>query len=155
MDPDPDPDLDQQRAEDSARIMLAADAASAMLGIEVVHVRPGEAVARMTVRADMLNGWGTCHGALVAAVADTAFAVACNSYGTVTVAAGFDVTLLEPAREGDRLVATARRRSASGRTGVYDVTIARLDDALGSVVIGEFRGRSRSLGRPVTDSARA
>ena len=113
--------------------------------MRVVSVEPGGAVVAMTVRDDMINGWGLCHGGLVAALADSAFAVACNSRGQVTVAAGFDVTFLESVRLGDALVATARETALRGRTGLYDVTVRR---AVDEVVIAEFRGRSRGLGRP-------
>jgi len=145
----------QAVAERSAEVMLANDRATAALGMSLVEVAPGRAVVAMPVREDMVNGWGTCHGAMVAAVADTAFAVACNSYGEVTVAGGFDITFLAPSRPGDRLVATATRRSSAGRSGVYDVSVTRADPDLGAVVVAEFRGRSRSLGRPVEGGARA
>jgi acyl-CoA thioesterase len=131
-------------ARDSAAVMLAGDAASRALGITLEHVGPGVAEVSMTVRPDMTNGWDLCHGGLIATLADTAFAVACNSYGEVTVAAGFDITFLEPARSGDRLVARAVERARRGRSGLYDVTVLRQD-----TVIAEFRGRSRSLGRPI------
>jgi acyl-CoA thioesterase len=113
--------------------------------MRLVSVAPGEAVVSMTVRADMVNGWGLCHGGLVASLADSAFAVACNSRGQVTVASGFDVTFLESGRLGDDLVATARERALRGRSGLYDVTVRRSSDG---AVVAEFRGRSRSLGRP-------
>jgi acyl-CoA thioesterase len=124
--------------------MWADDAASRMLGMRVVSVGPGTAVVSMTVRADMVNGWQLCHGGLVAALADSAFAVACNSRGTVTVASGFDVSFLESGRLGDELLATARETAVRGRSGIYDVTVRRSVD---DVTIAEFRGRSRSLGR--------
>jgi len=120
--------------------MWAADAASRALGMELVEAGDGGAVVRMTVRDDMANGHGTCHGGLVASLADSAFALACNSRGAVAVAAGFDVTFLRPARVGDVLVATAVERSVQGRSGVYDVTVAR-----GADVVAEFRGRSRAV----------
>ena len=103
----------------------------------------------MTVRPDMVNGHDLCHGGLIAALADSAFAFACNSHGTVTVAAGFDVVLLESARVGDRLVADAREVALRGRSGVYDVTVR-----CGEKVVAEFRGRSRSLGRPILEEER-
>lgn len=78
-------------------------------------------------------------------MADTAFAVACNSYGEVTVAAGFDISFLEPARLGDVLQAQAVERARRGRSGLYDVTVIRLP----GTVVAEFRGRSRSLGKPL------
>ena len=138
---DPTP---QQLARRAADVMLAQDAASKALGMELEHVAPGEARVSMRVRADMVNGWELCHGGLVASLADTAFAVACNTYGTVTVAAGFEVDFLESAREGDVLVATAVEKASRGRSGIYDVTVRR-----GDTVVAEFRGRSRSLGTPI------
>ncbi len=125
------------------REMWAADAASRALGMELLEADEGRAVVRMTVRDDMVNGHGTAHGGLVAALADRAFALACNSHGEPAVAAGFDVTFLRPARAGDVLVATADERVLAGRTGICDVTVAMADGP----VVAEFRGRSRTLPR--------
>ena len=136
----------EELARRSTEVMWRDDAASRMLGMSVLSVAPGEATVEMAVRADMINGWQLCHGGLVAALADSAFAVACNSRGTMTVAAGFDVTLLESAHLGDTLVAVAHERALRGRSGVYDVTVARASDG---AVIAEFRGRSRSTGKPI------
>ncbi len=121
--------------------MLAADEASRGLGIELLEHGEGTAVLRMTVTPAMLNGHGVAHGGCVFLLADTAFAVACNSHGPVTVAAGADITFVAPAGEGDVLVATAKERTRFGRSGIYDVSVRRGDD-----VIAEFRGRSRSVG---------
>ena len=123
--------------------MWAADAASRALGMELVEVTDGRAVVRMTVRDDMVNGHGLCHGGLVASLADSTFALACNSRGVPTVAAGFDVTFLRPSRAGDVLEATAEERALTGRSGLYDVTVCTGD----GVVVAEFRGRSRALPR--------
>jgi acyl-CoA thioesterase len=127
---------------DPVTAMLAGDRASAALGIEVVDHGPGWARARMTVRPDMVNGHDLAHGGLVFALADTAFACACNGWGAVTVAAGADITFVRPARGGDLLEAEARVRSRNGRNGIYDVTVRRGDE-----VIAEFRGRSTELRR--------
>ncbi|MET0997965.1 MAG: hotdog fold thioesterase, partial [Marmoricola sp.] len=70
-------------ARRSADAMWAGDAASRMLGMSILSVGAGSATLAMSVRADMINGWGLCHGGLVASLADSAFAVACNSRGTV------------------------------------------------------------------------
>ena len=131
----------------SADAMWADDAASQALGMTVVDVGPGTAEVSMTVREDMVNGWGLCHGGLIASLADSAFAFACNSHGVVTVAAGFEVDFLESARLGDELVASAVERALRGRSGLYDVTVRRTSD---DVVIAEFRGRSRSTGRAIS-----
>jgi acyl-CoA thioesterase len=127
-----------------AEEMWSSDAASQALGMTLDHVGPGVATMSMTVGPAMVNGHDLCHGGLVATLADSAFAFACNSRGTVTVAAGFQVDFLESARLGDVLVAEAREVTLRGRAGVYDVTVRR-----GETVIAEFRGRSRGLGRPV------
>jgi acyl-CoA thioesterase len=129
-------------ARRSADTMWAGDAASKALGMEVVSIGPGTATLSMTVREDMINGWDLCHGGLIAALADSAFAFACNSHGVVTVASGFDVTFVESARLGDQLVAVASERALRGRSGLYDVTVTRSGD---DTVIAEFRGRSRSV----------
>ncbi len=134
-------------ARRSADAMWAGDAASQALGMAVVDVGPGTAEVSMKVREDMVNGWGLCHGGLIASLADSAFAFACNSHGVVTVAAGFEVDFLESARLGDELVATAVERALRGRSGLYDVTVRRTSD---DAVIAEFRGRSRSTGRAIS-----
>jgi acyl-CoA thioesterase len=75
-------------ARAAAEAMFAGDRASRALGMVLVDVGPGRAVLRMTVRDDMVNGHGIGHGGLTFALADSAFAFACNSYGRTTVAAG-------------------------------------------------------------------
>jgi len=126
---------------DPVATMLAADRASRELGIELVESDIGRATAQMPITASMVNGHGVAHGAFVFAVADTAFACACNSHGPVTVAAGADITFVTPVREGDVLVAEAVERTRFGRNGIYDVTVRR-----GTDTVAEFRGRSRTVG---------
>jgi acyl-CoA thioesterase len=121
--------------------MLASDEASRALGMQLTECGPGYATVRMTVRPDMLNGHAIAHGGLVFALADTAFACACNSHGPKTVAAGAEITFLRAAQAGDELEARAVERVRHGRSGIYDVTVRR-----GADVIAEFRGRSRTIG---------
>ncbi|HEY3716537.1 MAG TPA: hydroxyphenylacetyl-CoA thioesterase PaaI [Jatrophihabitantaceae bacterium] len=128
---------------DPVGTMLAADRASRALGIELLELSAGRATARMTITGSMVNGHGLAHGAFVFAVADTAFACACNSHGPVTVAAGADITFVAPVREGDELVADAVERTRFGRNGIYDVTVRR-----GTDIVAEFRGRSRTVATP-------
>jgi acyl-CoA thioesterase len=132
-------------ARTAAHEMFDRDSASRRLGMELVEAGDGTAIVRMPVTEAMVNGHGMAHGGFVFLVADTAFACACNSRGPVTVAAGADITFLRPARTGDLLEARASERSASGRSGIYDVTVTNAGD-----VVAEFRGRSRviSPGRP-------
>ena len=131
---------------DPAREMWAADAASAALGMRLDDVGRGTARVSMVVRPDMVNGHDLCHGGLIATLADSTFALACNSHGPVTVAAGFSIDLLAPARLGQTLHAEAREVSLRGRSGIYDVTV-RADDPDAGEIIAEFRGRSRVLSR--------
>lgn len=130
-----------------ARAMFAADRASNAVGIELIADGPGAAEVRMRVRPDMCNGHGIAHGGYVFLLADTAFACACNEVGSVTVAAGADISFIAPARAGDELIAVAALRSRRGRSGIYDVTVSRAAGA-GTEVIAEFRGRSRTLPPP-------
>lgn len=127
----------------SAQRMWAADAASQALGMQLLEVRPGYARLSMRIAADMVNGHGIAHGGFVFALADSAFAFACNSYGrTTVVAAHCDISYLAAVRAGDELVAEAVERARYGRSGIYDVTVTRAEDSL---VVAEFRGRSRTL----------
>jgi acyl-CoA thioesterase len=129
---------------DPARDFFAADVASAALGIELLSAAEGAAEVRMRVTAAMVNGHDIAHGGYVFLLADTAFAVACNSHGPVTVAAAADITFVEPARLGDELVAVATERTRFGRSGIYDVTVFR-NGGDERAVIAEFRGHSRAL----------
>ncbi|WP_173131528.1 hydroxyphenylacetyl-CoA thioesterase PaaI [Kibdelosporangium persicum] len=122
--------------------MFEADAASRALGIELIEAADGRAVTRMRVTPDMVNGHDIAHGGYVFLLADTTFALACNSHGPVTVAAGADITFVASARAGDVLTAHAVEKTRYGRSGIYDVTVDRDGE-----VIAEFRGRSRVINR--------
>lgn len=126
--------------------MMQRDRASESLGMVVEVNEPGRAVVSMPVRADMLNGFDITHGGFVFAVADTAFAIACNGgddgddNNGVTVAAGADVTFLATSTVGDILTAVASLRAKAGRSGVYDVEVTNQNGD----IVAEFRGRSRT-----------
>ena len=139
-----------------AEAMWADDVASLGLGMRLAAVAPGYAQVTMTVTEQMVNGHGIVHGGFLATLADSAFAVACNTYGEVTVAAGFDIVFVASGRLGDELTAEAVERARFGRSGLYDVTVRATDPAGDVRLVAEFRGRSRSLGRPfprsVTDA---
>lgn len=118
--------------------MYAVDAASQGLGMEVAEVAPGYARLTMRIRPDMLNGHQTCHGGFIFALADSAFAFACNSRNASTVASGCTIDFLAPGLAGDVLTAVAQERSLAGRTGVYDVAVSNQDGRQ----VALFRGRS-------------
>ncbi|WES63966.1 hydroxyphenylacetyl-CoA thioesterase PaaI [Microbacter sp. GSS18] len=132
------------------RPMVQRDRASHMLGMVVERDVPGEAVVSMAVREDMTNGFHITHGGLVFALADTAFAIACNEDDRVTVAGGADVAFLKSTTAGQTLTAHAVRRVRRGRSGLYDITVT--DDA--GDVVAEVRGRSLTTDRrPPTEPA--
>jgi acyl-CoA thioesterase len=140
----------QETAEAVRDRMFAHDRAPRMLGIDVTAIAPGRATTTMTVRDDMLNGHGLCHGGLIATLADTCFAYACNAYDEVTVASGFAIELFLPGRIGDVLTAEAVELAKGGRTGVYDITVTNQRGER----IAAFRGRSYTMkGVPVVPVA--
>lgn len=129
-------------AREAAAAMWAEDNASRTLGMELVEAGPGRAVLTMTVTAAMTNGHGMCHGGYIFTLADSAFAFACNSHNTRTVAQHCAVTFIAPGRLGDVLTATAAEISRTGRSGITDVTVTNQ----AGETIAVFRGHSRSLG---------
>jgi acyl-CoA thioesterase len=129
-------------ADKVARAMLAAEGTGHAWGLEIEEAREGYARVRMAIRADMLNGHGTAHGGLIFALADSAFAYACNGRNLRSVAAQASIVYLEPAREGDILIAEAAERALVGRSGVYQVAVRSQDGR----AIAEFTGFSRSVG---------
>lgn len=135
-------------AEATAAAMWERDHAARALGMQVVRVTAGRALLQMRVRQDMVNGHGICHGGMIFTLADTAFAYACNSGNQVTVASACQIDFIAPAREGDLLEAEAVERSASGRTGVYDVSVSA-----GGRLLALFRGKSHRIGGEVMAAA--
>jgi acyl-CoA thioesterase len=124
-----------------ADAMWKEDEASRGLGMAILEVKAGEAKLAMTIQPHMVNGQGIAHGGFIFLLADSAFAFACNSRNERAVAAQSDISFIRPARLGDRLVATAREISRTGRSGIYDVSVT-----LDATAIAELRGHSRTVG---------
>jgi acyl-CoA thioesterase len=132
---------DIHRAREVVQALFLADLASQALGIEIIDVAPGRVQIAMTVRPDMVNGYGMCHGGIVFAFADSAFAFACNSHGDPMVAAGASIEFLAPTPRGERVTAAAAEISRSARHGIYDVAVS---NSTGQV-LAQFRGRCSRL----------
>ena len=128
-----------------ADTLLSREGTGPSWGIEIEDAREGYARIRMTLRDDMLNGHRIAHGGMIFALADTAFAYACNSRNESTVAQNASISFLAPANAGEVLVAEAREASRSGRSGVYQVSVRGADGR----VIAEFTGLSRTVGGAV------
>ena len=118
--------------------MYSRDVASKSIGIIIAEVREGYARLNLSVKTDMLNGHGICHGGFIFTLADTAFACACNTRNDVNLAQKCSIEYKRPGKAGDRLTATAEHLSQDGRYGVYQVTVTDQDDNL----IALFEGHS-------------
>ena len=130
-------DSEEQRlAERVVKAMIARDAFSQWLGIEVLDIAPHRSTCRLTVRDEMVNGFGVTHGGIAFSLADSAFAFACNTHGTVTVSIENSVTYPAPIHVGDVLTAVAKEDAASSRLGYYS---AEVTNQRGEVV-ALFRG---------------
>jgi acyl-CoA thioesterase len=123
----------------------AQEGTAAAWNIEIEEVREGYSRITMVVREDMINGHAIAHGGMIFALADTAFAYACNSRNVETVARNATIAFLAPGRLGDRLVAEAWEQALSGRSGVYAIEVRNQRDEK----IAVFQGLSRSLGGKV------
>jgi acyl-CoA thioesterase len=122
--------------------MLASEGTGPAWGIRIEEAREGYARLAMTLRADMLNGHGIAHGGMIFALADTAFAYACNSRNAKTVAAQASIVFLGTAHEGETLVAEAEETASAGRSGVSRVAVRTSDGR----PVAEFSGYSRTIG---------
>jgi acyl-CoA thioesterase len=130
-----------------AEAMLAKEGTGPAWGIVIEEAREGYARIRMRLRPDMLNGHGIAHGGMIFALADTAFAYACNSRNVKTVAAQASIIFLGAARGGELLVAEAEEQALAGRSGVYNVSVSGEDGR----AIAAFQGYSRSIGGSVIE----
>ena len=124
-----------------AEAMWKDDDASQGLGMEILEVKAGQATMAMTVKPHMVNGHGIAHGGFIFLLADSTFAFACNSRNERAVAAQCNISFIKPGKLGDRLVATAKEISWTGRSGIYDVRVT-----VDGVAIAELRGHSRTVG---------
>lgn len=131
----------KERAQKSADAMWANDPATKWFGMEIVEIDEGHATLALTVQPHHCNGHGTCHGGVTHALADSAFAFACNSRNQATVGQHTVISYLAPGHVGDRLTAAATEVSVTGRSGIYDVHVTNQDNTL----IAEFRGMSRTI----------
>lgn len=138
----------QRIAERSAQALFERDRASQALGMRLIEVRPGRARVVMKVRPDMVNGHDVCHGGIVFALADSAFAFACNSYNESTVAAAGTIDFLAAARAGDELTAEASELWRTKRNGIYEISVTNQRGER----VALFRGRSYRIDGQVTSS---
>ena len=148
--PVPERTPEEQRAVDArarsvVERMMTRDAFSRWLGVELVEIAAKRCVLRMTVRPEMVNGFGTAHGGIVFAFADSALAFCTNSDGEISVALDCTVSYPAAVRPGDVLTATGVQESTTNKIGFARVTVVNQEDA----VVGHFRGTVYRTRKPL------
>lgn len=122
--------------EEIAKTMLTKDAFSQWLGIQLVKANKGGCKLSMTIREDMVNGFGIAHGGIVYSLADSALAFASNSHGRKSVSIETSISHTMPLKPGDKLIAIAKEVSITNRIGIYQVEISKAD----GTVVALFKG---------------
>jgi acyl-CoA thioesterase len=103
--------------------MMEHDLFSQWLGIEVLEIREGYSRIRMTLRKEMINGFGVAHGGIAFSLADSAFAFACNNRNNLSLALDTSITFTKTTQPGDVLTAEAREHHNGRSTGLYFITV--------------------------------
>lgn len=134
---------EQELAERVVNGMMAKDAFSQWLGIEILEIAPRRSTLRMTVRAEMINGFGVTHGGIVYSLADSALAFACNAKGTIWMAVENTVGYPKSVTTGDILTAVATEESAGKTLGFYRVLVTNQQNEL----VSTFRGTVYNTGK--------
>ena len=127
--------------------MLDHDKFSEWLGLEVIGLNDGYAKLQATIRPEMMNGVGSVHGGVTFAMADSAFAFACNSYNNISVALDVHISFTKAGRVGDILTIEAKEVHSSKRTGVYDIKVTNQDNDL----VALFKGTCFRTGKPLIE----
>lgn len=118
-----DPIEVSRSAQEVVQHMMKHDAFSRWLGIEVLEVKEGYSKIRMTLRDEMLNGFGIIHGGIAFSLADSAFAFACNNRNNLSVALDTSITFTKATAPGDVLTAEAKELHNGRSTGLYQITV--------------------------------
>ena len=125
--------------------MMKHDLFSQWLGIEVLEVKEGFSRIKMTVREEMINGFGIVHGGIAFSLADSAFAFACNNRNNLSVALDTAINFLKPVHIGDELTAEAKEIHNGKSTGLYHISISNQRDH----VVAFFKGTCFRTGKPL------
>lgn len=138
-------DKDNQLSVRVVQHMMEKDLFSQWLGIEVLEVREGYSKIKMTVRPEMINGFGIVHGGIAFSLADSAFAFACNNRNNLSVALDTSINFTKPVHVGDRLTAEAKEIHNGKSTGLYHISIINHNDH----VVAVFKGTCFRTGKPL------
>lgn len=108
--------------------MTEHDEFSQWMGVEVLEIKEGYSRIRMTIRKEMLNGFGIVHGGIPFSLADSAFAFACNNRNNLSVALDVTITFTKAVNTGDVLTAEAKEVHNGRSTGVYLISVFNQKD---------------------------
>jgi acyl-CoA thioesterase len=123
--------------------MMQHDLFSQWLGIELIEIKEGFSKIKMTVRAEMINGFGIVHGGIAFSLADSAFAFACNNRNNLSVALDTSINFLKPVMVGDTLIAEAEELHNGRSTGLYHIKIHNQHNEL----VALFKGNCFRTGK--------
>jgi acyl-CoA thioesterase len=130
----------------NVNFMLERDAFSQWLGIEILKLMPGYCLLRMTVRPEMLNGFGIAHGGICFSLADTCLAFAANTHGKLSLTLKADISWPEPVKAGEVLLAESRELLLNEKSATYDVFIRKEGHSEPAAL---FRGLVHRTNKPV------
>lgn len=125
--------------------MLQHDRFSQWLGISILEIKEGYSKIKMTVREEMLNGFGIVHGGIAFSLADSAFAFACNNRNDLSVALDTSINFIKPVHPGDELIAEANELHNGRSTGLYHISIYNQNNHL----VAQFKGTCYRTGKPL------
>jgi acyl-CoA thioesterase len=132
-----------QLAQSVVKRMMREDLFSQWLGIEILEVREGYSRIRMTLRPEMVNGFGVVHGGIAFSLADSAFAFACNNRNNLSLAIDTTINFTKPTQPGDVLTAEAQELHNGRSTGLYLITVTNQD----SEQVAVFKGTCFRTGK--------
>jgi len=127
--------------------MLENDFFSQWLGVEVLEIKEGYSRVRMTIRKEMVNGFGIIHGGIPFSLADTAFAFACNNRNNLSVALDVTISFTRPVHIGDSLTAEAKEIHNGKSTGVYLIFVINQKNEQ----VALFKGTCFRTGKPLVN----
>ena len=125
--------------------MMQQDLFSQWLGIEVLEIKEGYSKIKMTVRKEMINGFGIVHGGVAFSLADSAFAFACNSRNVLSVALDTSINFIKPVHINDVLTAEAKEMHNGKSTGLYHITITNQNEHAVAIFKGTCFRTNKSL----------
>ena len=113
--------------------------------ILVEDISEGYAKTSMVIDESHLNGADVAHGGAIFTLADFAFAMASNSYGTISLSINSSISFINGAKKGEKLIATATEIDKNYKLGSYNVEVKNQDDKIIAVFQGMVYKKDKQL----------